>query len=423
MSKSSTPLFLPLLLILFGFIICLPCRAQRTEIFASRIATVQLLMNGEFDSDPIIKLGGEEYLEFSFDELSHEYKRYIYEIEHCDANYELSQISQFDFMDGFSTNYINDYATSINTTVDYTHYRLEIPNEDITLKVSGNYRITVFDEEDRHTPILRSYFSIVDDKVGIDAKVSSNTTIDNNKGHQQVSFTVNHRGYQLRNPQQNIKVRVMQNGRTDNSVTGIVPTYILADQLKYEHNTALIFSAGNEYRRFETVSQRHLGIGIDRFEYFAPFYHATLFEDNARINTYSYNQDQNGHFLIRYDDAIDNSNEADYFFVHFLLDLDSPFRSGNVYLEGAFTYDNFNTSTEMRFNPDTHCYESVQLLKQGSYNYQYLYVPEASTKGETGPIEGNYSETENEYLILVYYATPGERYDQLIGTKKIHFRP
>ena len=148
--------FIPYIMVLlfWGISTTTKCYAQRTEIFAPRIATVQLLANGEFDSSPIIRLNSDEYLEFSFDELSHEFHRYIYEIEHCDAHYQPSQISQFDFVDGFSSNYIEDYASSINTTVDYTHYRLEIPNNDITLKLSGNYRLTVFNEDNREEPVF-----------------------------------------------------------------------------------------------------------------------------------------------------------------------------------------------------------------------------------------------------------------------------
>ncbi len=410
---------------LLSFFLSVPVEsnAQRTEVLAPLIETIQVLKNAEFDSSPVIELNSDEYLEISFDQLSHEYHRYYYEIEHCDAAYKPSNISQFDFMDGFSTNYIDDYATSINTTVPYTNYRFELPNDNVSLKLSGNYRISVFDDDNNEKPVFRAYFSIVEPKVKIDASVSANTLIDNNKGHQQVSFTINHKGVQLRNPQQNVKVRVMQNGRTDNCVTNVQPTYILADQLKYEHNRALIFQAGNEYRRFETVSTRHIGLNIDHFEYFAPYYHATLFEDKLRNYTYSYNYDHNGHYLVRYDDATDDSIEADYFFVHFALGHDSPFKSGNVYLEGAFTYDDFTQRTEMKFNWDTYCYENVQFLKQGSYNYQYLYVPPGSTKGEAGPIEGNFSETENEYLIMVYYRATGDRYDQLIGIQQVRYKP
>ena len=31
---------------------------------------------------------------------------------------------------------------------------------------------------------------------------------------------------------------------------------------------------------------------------------------------------------------------------------------------------------EMKYNKETYAYESVQLLKQGAYNYQYLYFVE-----------------------------------------------
>ena len=75
----------------------------------------------------------------------------------------------------------------------------------------------------------------------------------------------------------------------------------------------------------------------------------------------------------------------------------------------------------MRYNKEHYNYENVQLLKQGSYNYQYLYVHNGSTKGETGPVEGNFYQTENEYLILIYHRPFGERYDKLIGMKQINF--
>ena len=154
-----------------------------------------------------------------------------------------------------------------------------------------------------------------------------------------------------------------------------------------------------------------------------PYYHATLFPSEPRTKNYSYDEDQNGRYLIRYDDATDNNIEADYFFVHFSLPWEDPFIDGKLYLEGEFTYDNFNLQSEMKYNKETYAYESVQLLKQGAYNYQYLYVPNGSTKGETGPVEGNYYETENEYLILIYNRAFGERYDKLIGMQLVKFRP
>ncbi|MEG1999419.1 MAG: hypothetical protein RR015_05330 [Bacteroidales bacterium] len=58
------------------------------------------------------------------------------------------------------------------------------------------------------------------------------------------------------------------------------------------------------------------------------------------------------------------------------------------------------------------------MLKQGSYNYQYLFVPKGETKGKSSVIEGNKYQTSNEYRVNVYHRRPGERYDRLIGISR-----
>lgn len=397
--------------------------AQRTEVYAPHIQTVQMVANNDINAPAVITMANDEYIELSFDELSHDYHRYQYVLSHCNADWSPSDLTDIDYLDGFNNNPIDDYETSINTTMPYTHYRLTLPNEEVRMKLSGNYLITVYDDSDSSNPVFKTCFRVLDKQVSVSATVSSDTEIDRNKGHQQVSFNVNYRGYTIRNPQQEVKAQVMQNGRTDNMVTGVSPTYISPEELRYTHNKALIFPAGNEYRRFETVSTRYANMGVESLQFFAPYYHATLFPSDPRNKNYSYDEDQNGRYLIRYDDATDNSIEADYFFVHFSLPWEDPFIDGKLYLEGEFTYDSFNTQTEMKYNRETYAYESVQLLKQGAYNYQYLYVPNGSTRGETGPVEGNYFETENEYLILIYARPFGERYDKLIGMQQVYFRP
>ncbi len=398
-------------------------RAQRTEVYAPHIQTVQVIANDDYNAPAIITLEAGEYVEISFDELSHDYHRYQYVLSHANVDWTPSNLSDIDYLDGFNNNPIEDYETSVNTTMPYTHYRLKLPNDEVRMTLSGNYIVTVYDDSDSNKPIFKTCFRILDKQVNVSAVVSSDTEIDRNKGHQQVSFNVNYKGYTIRNPQQEIKVQVMQDGRTDNMVTGVVPTYVGPDELRYTHNRALIFPAGNEYRRFETVSTRYANMGVMSLQFHDPYYHATLFPSEPRTKNYSYDEDQNGRYLIRYDDATDNNIEADYFFVHFSLPWEDPFIDGKLYLEGEFTYDNFNLQSEMKYNKETYAYESVQLLKQGAYNYQYLYVPNGSTKGETGPVEGNYYETENEYLILIYNRAFGERYDKLIGMQLVKFRP
>lgn len=399
-----------------------PADAQRNEAFNKSIKTIQVMANGDWELPPIIELGTDDYIEISFDELSHQYHRYTYKITHCNADWQPSELSELDYLEGFNGNTIDYYANSFNTTMLYTHYALEIPNEDVSITASGNYIVSVYDDDNGGEHVLNACFSVVEQQVAIAASVSSNTDIDTNSTHQQVSFSVNYGSYDIRNPASEVKVQVFQNQRRDNMVDGIAPTYQQPGRLQYVHNRRLIFDAGNEYRRFELTNVHYATQGVDYVRFFDPYYHAVLFTDKNRRN-YSYDVDQNGRYFIRYNEAEDNDTEADYIFIHFALAWDdAPLHDGGLYLQGAFTDGRFDASSRMTYNPQTQTYEAVQLLKQGAYNYMYLYVPDGGAQGSTLPVEGNSYETENEYMILVYHRPFGGRYDRLIGRAVVKFQ-
>ena len=48
----------------------------------------------------------------------------------------------------------------------------------------------------------------------------------------------------------------------------------------------------------------------------------------------------------------------------------------------------------MTYNRETQAYEATALLKQGYYNYNYLFVPDGETQGNSGRTDGNFYETE-----------------------------
>lgn len=409
-----------LFLITLPFIL-LPVKAQRNEILVSDIKTLQVTVNNDWQLPPILNLDSDDYLTISFDELTHKYNRYVYVVTHCSADWSPSGISEIDYLNGFNNNPIEDYNPSFNTTMMYTHYKFHIPNENIQLTASGNYIVYIYKDNDSEQPVAQACFSVIESVVSVSATVSSNTDIDTNSTHQQVSFSINYPGYNINNPQNEVKVQVFQNERWDNMVTDVLPTYMSNKQLQYEHNRKLIFDAGNEYRRFEITDIHYANMGVNKMSFFDPYYHAELFVDPARRN-YSYDVDQNGRYLIREMQASDSDIEADYLFVHFSLELEYPLLDGDVYLQGDLTYNRFTKANKLNYNPQTQLYEGIQLLKQGSYNYMYLYVPKGSTKGETAPIEGNFYEAENEYMILVYHRPFGGRYDRLIGMQTVKFR-
>lgn len=410
------------LLIYFLFMGIFSVCAQKNQIFSAHIQTLQVKVNNNWLATPVLTLNSNDVLEVSFDELSHQYHRFQYVISHCNSDWTVSGLSEIDFLEGFNNNPIEQYQNSINTTMLYTHYRLILPNEQVRFKISGNYKVDIYDENDDQNPICQAYFYVIDKKINIAATVTSNTEVDTNKSHQQVSFSINYAGYSIRNPQDELKVYVFQNLRIDNCVTNIRPSYISANELRYEHNPNLVFEAGNEYRRFEMVSVRQAAQGIQSIQFHDPYYHVTLYPDMPRTKNYSFDKDQNGRYLIRYDWATDNDTEADYHFVHFSLPWKGPLPDGQFYLNGELTNSLLNDKYQLQYNPTTESYETMQLIKQGAYNYQYLFVPSNGGKATTALTEGNYYETENEYMILVYHRPFGERYDRLIGVKQLFFK-
>ena len=406
------------------FVLTIQAQAQRNTIFSSQIKTLQLIVNQDWSAPPIVGLNTADQLEISFDELSHDYHAYRYILTHCDTNWQTSNLAESDYLSGFNDNEIESQESSINTSVLYTHYKVTLPNETVSFTISGNYKVTVYDEEegDKDTPVFEAFFSVISPKVSIATTVSCNTLIDTNSTHQEVSFTINHKDYPISSPQSSIKVQVFQNRRWDNAVLTLQPTAIMNNQLRYEHNRQLIFDANNEYRRFEVVNLQIPLQGVEKINYFDPYYHTTLYTDKERRN-YSYDRDQNGLRLIRYDQASDDAIEADYTFVHFTLASDEPLIDKTVYLQGAFTYDRFNKANRMKYNGTLRQYENTQLLKLGAYNYQYLTISGNNKKGSATPFENNFYETENEYLILVYDRPFGSRYDHLIGMQRISYAP
>ena len=377
---------------------------------SEQINTPRIIVDGDWGRTPIVDMTADETIEFSFDEMSHRYHRFTYYIQHCNAQWEPSDILESDYLDGFNDQPIDDWQNSMNTTFDYTHYRLVIPNNEVRLKISGNYRVSIR-EDGREVAFFK--FCMTEGKTLLSAKISGNTDIDTHDSHQQMDLTVNYGSLTVRDPAKELYTVVMQNRRTDNAVFNPTLTYDAGNRLTYEHCRQLIFTAGNEFRRFEVVNMYEYHMNVDLISFHDPFYHATLSQD-TRHHAYKYDYDHNGRYLIRYNQASDSDTEADYLFVHFNLASDR-LTGGRLYVYGHFTGGNLTSKYEMEYNEREKAYQSTVLLKQGAYDYQYLWVPDGESAGQTKPTEGDWYETKNEYLILLYYRQRGSRYDRLVS--------
>ena len=389
----------------------------RPIIFDSNVRSLKLSLESNMYIPPILMLNGNDRLVVNFDYLGYDVHYLRYSVTHCNANWQPSQLVESEYVSGFNYADIDDYAQSEATYVHYYNYQFVLPNPDMELLVSGNYLLTVYEQDDPDKILFQTRFSVCEGAVGVYPQVTSRTDVDYNNRFQQVSFDVRYKPNQVRDPYNELTCIVSQNSRDDNAVVVTRPMMVAADHVTYDHNRDLIFPAGNEFRRFEIVSAHNINMGVQSIRYYEPMYHATLMVDEPRNEMqYLYDKTQYGRFTIRNAEAYgENALQADYMITHFTLDVGGKLNGGNVWLYGEFLNGFPATQSIMKYDTSTGCYTSEILLKQGAYNYMYLWVPDGTTVGLTSRIEGDHYETVNEYLVKVYDRPMGERYDRLVG--------
>lgn len=405
MKKSLIILFLQLL----------ACYAHAGNcIYVDRVRSLTSIVNGDWMNRPVMELGSGDRMLIGFDELSHDYHRFVYRLEHCEADWTPSDdLFESEWLEGFNGNPIEDYVNSINTTVLYTHYQLAIPNEQCRLKMSGNYRLTVYDEDEDNECVLKVEFYVVEPLMAIGMEATTNTDVDLNNSHQQLSVSVNYNTLHPTDIDEQLRMVVMQNWREDNARHNIRPDYIQSTGLSWQHNRQLIFDAGNEYHKFEVLDVSHTTMGLDRIDWDGKNYQAYPFTATVRRN-YLTDVDADGAFCIRNSNRTEINYTCDYVWVNYTLQ--SPYQ-GDIYIDGHWTTDADRHHYRMAYDEQQQTYHASILQKQGYYSYQFL-----TADGGIPASEGSFYQTENRYQVLVYYKGSGERTWRLVGYRALEFR-
>lgn len=415
---------------LIFFLLCLPAVRAHSQslreaniledrIYSETIHTVELYRTGWRLSDPVLQKGEVNTLTLGFDDLSDTPENYSYTFIHCDATWKPDDLLPEDYLDGYTENDIRDYESSINTTVPFVHYKLIIPNEDVRFRVTGNYILEVYKDNDADRPAFTARFMIHSANVHITGKVVRTTGPDRPR-NQQLTFAVDYGGLPVRSPADELYVVVRQNGRWDNALKGVRPSENGNGRLVFGIPAGVIFPGGNEYRNLDIKSVRYQSPGIVKIDYNPPYYNVILEPAKIRsLQPYLTQKDLNGRFYIENSRGSTADTDADYFNVFFTLPANFPF-DGNVYIFGALSQWNYGKRNRMMYNEKKHQYEAAMMLKQGMYNYLYAVKNPDAPAGDITRIEGSHWETENAYHILVYYREPGERYDRLVGVKTIN---
>lgn len=390
----------------------------RDHIYKKNIKSAQLFIMKEQMSFPVIFLNDQKQLSLHFDDFSRQYQTYSYKFIHCNSNWEPSGLQEQEYLAGFMSGFIEEFRYSFNTLFSYIHYQLNFPNQDIHFKLSGNYLLLVYANNNEDDLVLTRRFYVVDKRVKIDSKIHMATLARYRDFKQEVDLIINHQNYPIQDPFSDLRIVISQNRRWDNAITGLKPLFIRTPELVYNYEDDNLFDGNNEFRFFDAKDLRYQSINVERIQIENGKTNLYLAQEEPRSYKRYYNQpDINGKRLIKRDDSRNSNLEADYINAHFKLKRSDRIQGGDLFVFGGLSDWELKEEFKMDYNEIEEVYQLKTVLKQGYYNYMYAFLPSGESKADLSIIEGTHSQTENDYYIFVYHRKNGEIYDRLVGFK------
>lgn len=377
------------------------------------IKSIQFLHQDIQQQFPIIK--GQEVFTLVFDDLLAQDNDYYYKIRYFNKDWTESNLFKNEYLGGFDNQRIVDSQSSFGTLQRYNHYSLSLPNENTQFLVSGNYMIDIYNQYDEL--MFSRRFLIYEELAQVSSGVYPSQNVENIMTHQNIQFEVTPIGFQIRNPNTDLSVLLLQNYQWNTAFFAPPPQYTSGNTYVYRYDEPTQFEGGNEYLYFDT---KEIASSTPNISYVVKndLYQHYLYIDVPRTGLpYTSFPDINGNFFIETMQGTDPAVEADYSEVYFSLAKQYSLDNEAIYIYGNFNNYQLSEENKMIYNPSLELYEGILLLKQGFYNYKY--ITQKNDNLLKNSLSDSHSMTENSYTILIYHRPMGQLYDALIGQSTV----
>jgi len=360
-------------------------------------------IKGSNQNYPVFNLSDKIF--FSFDDLNTKKSSFYYKINHYDFEWKPSKILKSEYIDGYDDNLIESFDNSYNTLIDYTNYQISIPNKDLKLKISGNYSISIHSENGDF--LFEKKFSVLNKMISTNIKIKKSSDLEKIDSHQNIDISVRcDNCNKFNGNSSDLKLVVIKNNNLNNFRVIEKPDYFLNNTLIYRD---ISFKGGNEFLNFDSSKINSTNVKVYKTE-LNDFYEIYLRTDIDRTDSfYQYNPDINGSFVINKN--FNNPEiENDYSLVKFSFKPDRIDKKNRVFIIGEFNDYKITNKYELKLN--NNIYKGEFKFKQGFYNYKYLSL---ETGGRIKKYSGNFWETQNIYIALLYHKKLTEKYYKLIS--------
>jgi hypothetical protein len=422
--RKTTRLMLVLLIFSIIGSVKIAFSQEADEVYYSNIQNVKLSMAGNQLAYPVLRLNSGDQLELHFDDREGGSKAYSYTWQLCNLDWTPANLSPMDYIRGFTQQRIITYRNSSLALTRYTHYMQSLPDRNSAPSRSGNYLVKVFLNGDPANLVFTRRVLVVEEKAAVAAQIQQPFNNQLFQTHQKIAFTVNTKGLNIVNAQQQVTVAILQNNRWDNRKPALRPTFMRQTQLEYNIEQDAIFPGGKEWRWLDLRSFRLQSDRVDSARYEKTSTTVFVKTDMERATQrFVFYRDADGMY---YNETLDGLNpywQGDYATVYFSFRPPGgmPFKN-DLFVFGELSNYGKDPQSKMIFNSQRGVYETSMWLKQGYYDYGYAQKEGDAAKAvfSMDKTEGNYWETENNYMILVYYRSLGGRSDELVSVTRLN---
>lgn len=389
------------------------------KVYDSNIHTVLFFKSTDELSYPILNLNFDEALILKFDDFLMENRDLSYRIKKCDKNWFEINENQNRYIEGFINGRIYDFENSHNTLTDFKHYEIKIPQkDDYSFSQSGNYIIEVYNSDNESEILFSKRFQVTEQLCNIEPEVKKASIISDANYKQEIDFKITP-SVKIQNPIRELTVVLFKNGMRDYATSTLKPKFVDGNTLIYDYDNLNVFDGGNEFRALDLKTIKYGNNRVNGIDKSGFTYNVYLYPEEKRTyKKYSTIEDLNGQYIIKNQDAPDESHlSSEYLNVFFELNYPTPSLVGDLYIYGGLSDWKVDSNFMMKYDFNSKSYKGKILLKQGYYNYEYIYVKHKSSSIDESYIEGTHFATQNEYTIQVYWNDVyGEGYERLIST-------